>query len=1147
MSEQIETQVPITPQAFLDIAGVMFVALDKVGNVTLINQKGCDVLEYSQKEIVGKNWFDHFIPQAVDQNIRSVFQQLINGKMKPVEYYENPVLSKSGQEKIIAWHNTILKDTNGNIWGTLSSGEDITEKRLMQNKLKRAIEMTREAERAANLGSWSWNLNTNKVEWSDHLCEIHGLKPDEFDREFETVMQFIHPDDLDNIRKEVKRMIAEKKSVLFQYRILTKKGIEKVVEGTNRITLDQDGQVVQIVGTVQDITERIQLEENLKKEKEDLKLIIDSSPVIVFYKDRKGKVVRVNKAFAKALQMPEEEFVGKTVFDLYSPEIAKKMDDDDQEVFKTGCSKMNIIEQYESASGVRWVQTDKIPILDENGASMGLIGFAQDITERKKAEIALKENEKRYRRTLENMLEGCQIIDYDWRYIYVNKTVSKHGRKAKKELIGHTMMEAYPGIEKTEMFSYLRRCMEKRIPHRMENEFVYPDGEKRWFELSMQPVPEGVFILSLDITERKKAENRILHLNAVLIAIRNVSQLITQEKNPESLIQRICEALVETRRYQSTWIILLDDSGDISISAEAGIGNVYRSMVKKFKKGEIPLCARKALKRSSVMTISKPSIECRDCSLCRIHPENKIITVQLEYNRKVYGLINVSMFSELTIDEEEKNLFKEVADDIAFALHDMEVEGKRRLAEDALRDSEENFRLMVSEVKDYAIVMLDTKGFVSSWNEGAQHINGYRSEEVMGQHFSCFFTKEDIHAGKPKKILKIASEEGRFEEEAWRMRKEGTRFIAHVVITPICDEKGRLKGYSKVTRDITENKKAEETLKRSEERFRTFIERAPVCVFVHDLDGRILLVNTLASEYTGYTKEELLKMNASDIDHEIVSQDHRKKYWEKLNVNEYVKIEGIHERKDNTIYPAEIQIVKIIFRDQPMILAFVNDITERKQAEDQIKKDLNEKEILLREIHHRVKNNLQIIKSLLNLQSYQIKNETVTKAFNECVNRIQSMAMVHEQLYYSSDFTNIPFNAYIEKISRELIKSFKLDTVITVDLKVKDIFLSIDKAIPLGLIINELLTNALKYAFRGRKKGRITISLQLKEDQSYELIFQDNGVGFPKNVDFKETESLGLYLVKILTEQIDGVITVNKQKGTVYQIVFPRDYSAIDD
>src|SRR3990172_7694646 len=142
--------------------------------------------------------------------------------------------------------------------------------------------------------------------------------------------------------------------------------------------------------------------------------------------------------------------------------------------------------------------------------------IVRDITKRLQAEKALRESMERYHRTLDNMLEGCQLIGFDWRYLYVNNAVARQGRRTKEELLGHTMMEVYPGIQDTEMFAYLKRCMEERIPHRMENEFTYPDGTKAWFELRIEPAPGGISILSLDISERRQAEEALRKLSSAV-------------------------------------------------------------------------------------------------------------------------------------------------------------------------------------------------------------------------------------------------------------------------------------------------------------------------------------------------------------------------------------------------------------------------------------------------------------------------------------------------------------------------------------------------------------------------------------------------------------------------------------------------------
>jgi len=206
--------------------------------------------------------------------------------------------------------------------------------------------------------------------------------------------------------------------------------------------------------------------------------------------------------------------------------------------------------------------------------------------------------------------------------------------------------------------------------------------------------------------------------------------------------------------------------------------------------------------------------------------------------------------------------------------------------------------------------------------------------------------------------------------------------------------------------------------------------------------------------------------------------------------------------------------------------------------EIQLKKSLDEKEMLLKEIHHRVKNNLMIISSLLNLQSRYIKDKASQDIFKESQNRARSMALIHERLYQSTDLKRIDFGYYIRSLTTELFHTYNADpSFIKLKINVEDIFLDINTSIPLGLIINELITNSLKYAFPDGMKGEIFMSLKLVEEM-YELIISDNGIGLPDNLDLKHIESLGLLLVTSLTEQIDGEITIKRINGTEFKIRF---------
>ena len=235
--------------------------------------------------------------------------------------------------------------------------------------------------------------------------------------------------------------------------------------------------------------------------------------------------------------------------------------------------------------------------------------------------------------------------------------------------------------------------------------------------------------------------------------------------------------------------------------------------------------------------------------------------------------------------------------------------------------------------------------------------------------------------------------------------------------------------------------------------------------------------------------------------------------------------------------------VKNVFRDENeevagIVGAFL-DITERKHAEDQIKASLAEKDVLLKEIHHRVKNNLQIISSLLSLQSENIGSGDQEKTFRDSQNRIRSMALIHEKLYQSKDISRVDFAEYVRSLTAYLSRSYVIGPGVTIVIDIEGVSLGIDMAIPCGLIINELVSNSLKYAFRDRQTGEVRIGLR-RSGTVFTLTIADNGPGLPPGVDFRDTPSLGLQLVNTLVEQLEGDIELDQSHGTTYRITFAR-------
>jgi len=237
----------------------------------------------------------------------------------------------------------------------------------------------------------------------------------------------------------------------------------------------------------------------------------DSADVVMIVVSNDELVIDVNRKGCEFLGLPKDKILGKNWFDNFVPGA---MRENTKRVFHDMLnsslrhvhSEYPILKKRGEEVVVNW---HNIISSDESGNTIGVLSSATDVTEQRRAEEAMQKIENRLQTALDSMLEGYQIIDFDWRYAYINESAAKQGRRTRRELIGHTMMEMYPGIENTDLFRYLREGMDKRIPHQMENEFVFPDGSKGWFELRIEPVPEGVLVLSMDITKRKQLEDEL--------------------------------------------------------------------------------------------------------------------------------------------------------------------------------------------------------------------------------------------------------------------------------------------------------------------------------------------------------------------------------------------------------------------------------------------------------------------------------------------------------------------------------------------------------------------------------------------------------------------------------------------------------------
>jgi len=355
--------------------------------------------------------------------------------------------------------------------------------------------------------------------------------------------------------------------------------------------------------------------------------------------------------------------------------------------------------------------------------------------------------------------------------------------------------------------------------------------------------------------------------------------------------------------------------------------------------------------------------------------------------------------------------------------------------------------------------------------------------------------------------------------------------------------------------DISHRKEVEDKLRESEKRYRSLIDNVPDLILVHQA-GIIKYVNPAAIYRMGYAYDELINTSiaqyiAPEYQQMVRDAIRKRNEGEEIEPYEIEILMKTGERKNVVVRGTVIS-----YQGSISSLNVLTDITEQKKVENNLRnfnekleaevekrtkelnKSLREKEVLLKEIHHRVKNNMQVVSSLLFVQARDVKEPEIRNILLESQNRIRSIALVHEELYQSKDLEQIDYSDYLNKISRHIFETFLINpNQITLEIRSNQVYIPIDKAVPCSLVVNELFSNSLKYSFPDGKAGKIWISFT--RDKNYTLIFEDDGIGIPEEITFDSAKTLGFHLIKGLINQLNGTIQLERTGGTRYVITFP--------
>ncbi|MCX6295166.1 MAG: PAS domain S-box protein [Bacteroidetes bacterium] len=1107
------------------------IAIHKDGKVVEINNALRKTFQYSDKEMIN---------QPILKFIHPDFHKIVfeNVKNKIETPYEVQMLRKGKKAFWAELLGTeiIYKGEPARV----TSIRDISKYKANEKKIKESEEKFRMlAENATDLIYRCSVYPEVQYEYvSPSVKDITGYSAEDFYKDPFLGFKIIHPDDVPLLGESEKLLkskakVSNIKGPEIVVRWIKKDGSVIWTETRSKPVFDNNKRLIAIEGISRDVTAQKLSEEKSKESEESHIHFLQEIPSgVIIYVDY--IVVFANKAAFEIFGIKErtiENVSNLNINNYILPKYHKEIADRAKRVLNGEMLHFFEIEVKTPAGEILDLEI-KSKLVFHNGKK-GIQTIFNNISQRKNTDRVLKESERALSSLMNNLPGMAYRCDNDknWTMRFVSKGFKELTGYDPKDVVDNKTM-SFAEITHPDDAPFLKEEIQKALKNRLPYEFEYriikSSGETKW----VLEKGEGVFseegkLLFLegfvfDIDEKKQYESELKQSGE------NYKNLV--DKSPDGIfIFNPTDGKIIFANPSAFGIVEINSSEDLKNKTVLDfILPEFQEEVKGRMRANYPPESR-AFRETTVKTAKGNLVE---------------LELQAEHvNYNGAAAIQVTMH-KIGIEKQlaKEQLRAQIAEETNVLL-EQEITA-RKVIQLKLLESQKYTRLIINGSIDM-ICASDRKGLITEFNQAAQATFGYTVNEVLGKHVSMLY--ED-----PKERIKITEDElfknGVYAGEVTNVRKNGEKFISYLSASILKNDEGELIGAMGVSRDISQLKKADETLRTQSAKFNAIIESSSHVIWT--VDKNICLTTFNQNYDKQLIKRYGIRANVglSMISGDSVSSQEHNNFWikkyERAFAGEPQYFETQFVEKDGHESWSEIYLNPI--SDESGFVIEVSgighDVTEKKISEERIRQSLQEKEILLKEVHHRVKNNLQVISSILNLQSSYVKDEGTLDILKESQNRIKSMAFIHESLYQTKDFSSINFTEYVVNLSQNLLHSYSnFDNEIKLNLDIQNVFLNLDLAIPCGLIINEIVSNALKYAFvENSRDGEITIKMQVIDDDLV-LNIGDNGKGLPADLDFRNTESLGLQLVVTLTDQLSGTIELNVEKGTNYCIKFKQN------